>query len=340
MKVLQVIDRVEAGGAERVFLDMTEMLIDKGVQVETLCISAKGKLYDKIDSRAKTHFLNRRNKFSISTMWRCAKLCANFDLVHVHMRHTYGYVRLAQLISLKKFKIIFHDHFSLNHVPFNLKSIFKPTYYIGVCMHNIEWARNNLYLNPSNIFLLSNTIKRKVFNDVPNKLVDSIVIVSNIRPIKNIELAINVAEKMNKKMTIIGNNYDLSYYNLLNSKISLNNNIEILQNIENVQFELLKHTLGLHTSNSETGPLVLLEYLAQGLPFVAYQTGEVAHVLKEIIPQCFVNSLDENEWIEAIKNIEQNPPSAAYLKSLFETYFGPEKYINQCLAIYQQVVNS
>ena len=80
MKILQVIDRLEAGGAERVFLDMTQLLLDTNIEVDTLTISGKGILFSAIDKRAKHFFLDRKNKFSIIKMIECATLCSKYDI--------------------------------------------------------------------------------------------------------------------------------------------------------------------------------------------------------------------------------------------------------------------
>ncbi len=346
MKILQVIDRVEVGGAERVFLDLTSLLLDKGFRVDTLCISAQGKQYDTIDTRANSMFLNRKSKYSILTMWKCAAICSKYDIVHVHMRFTYAYIRLAQLVSFRKFKIVFHDHFGDiekdKSIPWSLKGIFCPHYYIGVSNTLYTWSKDFLRINNTNTWLLRNTIiPHNVSNNNDVKYGErKWLVVSNLRETKNIEFAVDLALKMNRKLTIVGQVLNNEYSIRLKAFIEQHLTLTLLENEQNVQSLMGAYSLALHTAKSESGPLVLMEYLAQGLPFVAYETGEVANILKDILPQCFLKSFDESDWINKIEHIEQNPPSATYLKSLFETYFGPEKYINQCLAIYQQVVNS
>lgn len=343
-KVLQVIDRVEVGGAERVFLDLTKLLLDKNISVDTLCISAKGKQYDAIDSRANKIFLNRQNKYSLTTLWKCTNICGNYDIVHVHMRYTYFYIRLAQIICFKKFTIVFHDHYGDigkdTSIPWSMKGFMVPKYYIGVSNTLYQWSLEQLKIPKNRAWLLKNTIlpskAGSIFPTTSNK---NCLIVSNFRETKNIEFAIQLAIKMKKKLTIVGQHFQDNYSNRISNIIKTENNIEHIANERNVQSIMNNYSLALHTAKSESGPLVLMEYLAQGLPFVAFQTGEVAEVLREMIPQCFVDSFDEDKWIEAIQAIEKNPPQPADLTSLFEKYFGPENYINQCLAIYQQVEN-
>lgn len=342
-KVLQVIDRLEAGGAERVFLDLTKLLLDKKIHVDTLTISAKGVLFDTIDTRAKHYFLDRRNKFSVKKMLECANLCSKYEIIHVHMRHTFAYVRLAQLISSRKFKILFHDHYGdINtdiRVPFTLRLLFAPTFYIGVSTSLHNWAIKQLHMVPEDTWVMRNTIipyESKTEAVKNNKW----VIVSNIRPSKNIEFAIEFAHEHNESLDIFGQLSNDVYGNRIAELVSANETINLFSNEFNIQGKLQNYTLALHVAHSESGPLVLMEYLIQGLPFLAHKTGEVADVLYHELPECFVDNLEKHEWNRKLEFLKSNMPNEEKLKNLFYKYFGPEKYINQCLAIYQQVVNS
>lgn len=343
MKILQVIDRLEAGGAERVFLDLTKLLLDKKIHVDTLTISAKGVLFDTIDTRATHYFLDRRNKFSLKKMLECASLCSKYDIIHVHMRHTYAYVQLAQLISLSKFKILFHDHYGdINtdiRVPFTLRLLFKPTFYIGVSASLHNWAIKHLRMDPIHTWVMRNTIipfESKTEAVKNNKW----VIVSNIRPSKNIEFAIEFANEHNESLDIFGQLSNDEYGNRIAELVNVNEKINLYTNEFNVQSKLQNYTLAIHVAHSESGPLVLMEYLIQGLPFLAHKTGEVAEVLFKEIPECFVLNLNTEEWNQKLLNLKNNLPYERKLKNLFFKYFGPEQYVNQCLTIYQKILNS
>ena len=340
-KILQVIDRLEVGGAERVFLDLTYLLLNENIQVDTLLISAKGPLFASIDQRAGKYFLNRKWKFNPLKMVECASFCSRYQIVHVHMRHTYAYVRLAQIISFKKFKIIFHDHFGDSEMNFRslftLKGLFKPRYYIGVSMHSVNWAIAKLNIDNSRVFLLKNIIIPSDNSVMLNSNGD-ILMISNIRPIKNIELAIELANNFRRKLTIYGNSSDGEYSENILKLIETSGYVELIQGENNVQLFFKNYSLALHTAHSETGPLVLMEYLARGLPFLAHAVGEVAEILKDEIPECFINSLDITKWEEKINYLEKAAPSPEKLMSLFNKYFGTKGYIGKCMNIYKQIL--
>lgn len=271
-------------------------------------------------------------------MVECATLCATYDIVHVHMRHTYQYVRLAQIIARKKFKIVFHDHFSLTKVPMSLRFFFKPSYYIGVCQQTIEWAAQKVKVNPSYIFMLRNTIIPKSF--VQKEKRDSWLMVSNIRPIKNIEFAIDLAIKNNANLTIIGNFSDDIYKNKILEMLAVKKNVSILENVFDVQSVISEYSLAIHTSFSETGPLVLLEYLSQGIPFLSFKVGEVSNILSDHLSQYFIDNFDLNSWSKRIQEINLNKIPSEKLKDIFYEYFSPDQYIIQCIQIYQKILNS
>jgi glycosyltransferase involved in cell wall biosynthesis len=343
LKVLQVIDRLTAGGAERVFLDLTKLLLDKNIKVDTLTVSGKGVLYDLIDQRAERYYLDRKNKFSGIKLLECAELCAKYDIVHVHMRHTYKYIRLVQLVSRKKFKVIFHDHFGDIDkdvsIPLGFSCLLKPKYYIGVSLTLTNWAKNNLKVKSNNIWLLRNTIlpNNNEFINVNN---NKWIIVSNLKRTKNIEFAIDFALKHRVELDIYGQSIEVDYSKEVYEKIRSVKGVNLIANEFNIQTKLRDYKFAIHTAYSESGPLVILEYLIQGLPFLAHKTGEVADVLYSEIPQCFVDNLDELEWSKKLLFLNDNIPNEEKLKDLFNKHFGFENYINECVNIYQKVLDS
>ena len=341
-KVLQVIDRLEVGGAEKVFLDLTHLLLNEGVQVDILLVSGKGPLHNRVDTRANTYFLNRKWKFNPLKMFECASVCSKYNIVHVHLRHSYAYVRLAQVISFKKYKIIFHDHSGNTQlsqaIPFNLKGLFKPKYYVGVSEKLARWAVNGLGIKSENVFCLRNTII-PCAQDVTIKPLGDMVMISNIRPVKNIELAIALADKLKRNLTIYGNVHTSKYSKDILKQIETSSFVTLIRGEAFVQRFLKNYSLALHTSFSETGPLVLVEYLSKGLPFLAHSAGEVADVLKNEIPECFIDSLDITEWEERVSYLESASPSVEKLNGLFYKYFGSQQYVEKCLDIYNHVLD-
>ena len=62
MKILQVIDTLNVGGAERVFVDICNILNENQVDVSALFILKGGVLQDKIKSGILIYELNRKSR--------------------------------------------------------------------------------------------------------------------------------------------------------------------------------------------------------------------------------------------------------------------------------------
>ncbi len=339
MKVLHVIDRLNIGGAEKVFVDIIHLLADAGIEVGALLFEKGFPLDDQIDKRVKTYVLNRKNKFSISKMYEAHKLCSRYNIVHVHMRHCYNYIRLVQLVFNGSYKVILHDHFGdieINRsIPKGWSSIFKPAYYIGVSHPLTEWAKEYLKMPAANVFLLTNTIRPGSFKHQPGKT-SAVCMVSNIRPTKNIEFAINLFSKKHNTLAIYGNRSDAAYYAVITNMAEGNASISIIEGEKELTAVYNKYAMAIHCARSETGPLVLLEYLAYGVPFLMYKTGEIANVVSKELPQCFIDNFNEDDWNGRIDEIMKSDLSSKLIE-IFNNHFSPQQYIKQCLDIYQSV---
>ena len=72
-------------------------------------------------------------------------------------------------------------------------------------------------------------------------------------------------------------------------ELGVGENIKFIHGESSIQPLLVNYDLGLHVSPEETGPLVLLEYFAQGLPFLSYRTGQVSEKAYREFPKFFMS---------------------------------------------------
>lgn len=341
MKVLQVIDRLNIGGAEKVMLTITKLLADKGVDTGVLIFNPGFPLDKDIDKRARLFILGRKNKYSLASLYQANTFCSGYDIVHVHMRHCYTYIKLAQLLFRGKYKIILHDHYGDiemdKSIPMGWNLIFKPRYYIGVSNTLVSWALNTLKTNPAKTYLLSNTIIPDTSVSHHTPLQNKAVMVANIRQTKHIEFAVSLFNQLDWELDIYGNKTDEDYYNKVIALINSNPKIKIIQGVSNLSTIYNRYSIAVHCGVSETGPLVLLEYLAYGIPFIAYKTGEVADVVSKELPILFMDSFNTEDWIARIYEISRRDDLPPKLTAIFKQYFSPAKYIDKCLEIYRDV---
>lgn len=342
MKVIHVIDKLDVGGAEQVFLTITSLLFNSGLSIGVLLFNKDGALTHRIDKHIELYCLDRGNKYSPRTLYKAHTICRQFDIVHVHMRHCFTYVSLARFLFSGKYKVVLHDHYGNieidKTVPFKMH-LFKPAFYIGVSSQLQTWAQNVLGINKRDTFLLRNTvlsndsvIPRRSNNTVPN-----IILISNFRKTKNIEFAVQLITKLQWNLTIYGQPVDIEYYQAIATITSGQKNIKIVNNITSLEDIVGNYDLAIHCAFSESGPLVLMEYMRSGLPFISYKTGEVADVIHEELPMLFMDSFDESKWIDRMHELIRMDSIGQHLKNVLQKHFSTNKYVEDCDRIYQHI---
>jgi glycosyltransferase involved in cell wall biosynthesis len=339
MRILHVIDKLSVGGAERVFVTLTALLKQKGVDVNALVFEDSGDLMAELNEGLHVHNLNRKNKYSFATIRALHKICAGYDIVHVHMRHCFIYTALAKKIFNGKYKLILHDHYGdvdINQqVPLKLK-LLKPDVYIGVSTSLQNWAIENWNLDEATTHVLKNTVLPTTYKIIAAPTPD-VCMIANFRKTKNIEFAISLFKKLDWPLTIYGRVNDKVYYEQLVSLIDDAKNIKLVTTAMGFNEINSGHNFAIHTATSESGPLVLLEYMSAGIPFVAYNTGEVAKTVHDELGYLFMNNFTEQDWIDRMQQIK-NENLSTQLKDTFTKYFNTDKYISDCLKIYQSVL--
>tara|TARA_R100001369_G_C3321945_1_gene169093 strand:+ start:585 stop:1637 length:1053 start_codon:yes stop_codon:yes gene_type:complete len=350
MKVLQVIDTLHTGGAEKMTILLSNLLYKKNVKVELLLLVEKGALTKEIDREINVHVLNRVNRFDVHKMKAVAALASQFDIVHIHLKHNYRYVSLCcTLFATQKPKLILHDHSHTLLIQkgtvravkdWLFKSVFKPQYYIGVHQEGLKWAVNKLHIKKTKCFLLENAIEKKQVN-TERTTRSGVVMVGNINPIKNIEFTLKLIKEKKENLTIYGNITDETYFKKIKSEITrlqISDRITFVHDCINVQPHLHKYSYALHTAIKETGPLVLLEYLAQGLPFVSHATGQVYHSIHKQFPLFFCNSFNESDWLHKIDNLHL--ADQQHMEDCYKNNYSTDNYLKECLNIYQDILRS
>lgn len=339
MKILQVIDALNIGGAERVFVDVCNILKENDQDVSALILlENKGKLAEELN--VPIIDFSRNHKWDIAAMYKCGQILSSYEIVHCHLRHVYRYIALVNLLFKSNSKIIFQDHYGSigvdTSIPFLFNSILKPSYYIGVSQTLTNWALEKVQVQRKNVFLLQNIIRKLETTESITKSSD-LLLVSNIKPIKNNAFAIQLANRLKMSLLIVGRNQDDAYYNELLGDID-HNVITIDESVSKAQLIMGNAKIGLHTSKSETGPLVLIEYLAQGLPFVAYKTGEVAQMLEADFPEFFIDNFEIDGWRDKIQSILDKGFDHSKMKEFFEQHFGEKQYYIKLKNIYLCVI--
>lgn len=335
---MHIIDRLDAGGAERVFLDQLQGLKDKSLDLGVMVLRRGGVWFSRIPDSLPVYILDRRSKWSLYKLWELHRVCAQYDLVHAHMRHVYAYVRTAQILFRGTYKILIQDHLGvgeLDAVPWRLKGVFRPQYYLAVDPGQLKWARRYLRLDGNRSFLLENQPLWAPPWTESTPVGPSALMVSNIYPGKNLEFAIRLFERRMEKLTIYGQIRDSNYYRKLKALIAGTDKIRIITDGRPIPYQ--DYDLGVHCAPRESGPLVLWEYLSQGMPFLAYPTGSASARIRPRFPEFFVDRFDLEIWSRNLDMLRQSGCRRSEARDFFMENCRPQDYFNACLSIYHRV---
>lgn len=353
MKILQVVDQLNQGGTERVAVNLAILLAkESGIEVSFLCLLQPAEL-DKelINEKIDITYLKRKNKYNPFKLFKLLLVFNQFEIIHIHSRQVLRYLGLLGLFPLKRnYKLVFHDHYGAiekdqkytSYLKFCMK---QTSSYIGVSETLVNWVQKNKL--HQNAYVLPNII-RKRSDFKKNSNCGNIIVIGNFRPQKNYEFLCELISQLPNsiKVDLYGNPTDQNYYNkivALANKLNISSRLNIIPGITNVIERAHNYQMGLHCAPSETGPLVAIEYLSIGLPFIMYQTGEVSKVIKKHQVASIMTDFNNDQWKKSIMNILNNQNLRERIANqnlqLFETYYSEKTYIEKCLKIYDDIQN-
>jgi glycosyltransferase involved in cell wall biosynthesis len=349
--IAHVIDQLNIGGTENVLVTLCNILSRHGHSVTVVTTVTTGPLAALLDNNIKLINTGRKSKWDVGAMYRLSDTLKGFDIIHVHSSYNLRYLFVATRAFFLRKPIFFHEHFGDIEIDASVKwhhrFIYPKTIMICVSRKIYEWAANNLPIDKKRLFVLPNIVLKKEGLPAGKQRGDilELLIVSNIRPTKNLEFAIELLNALKQqqpcRLTIIGQPNDEVYYQKIISLINeyrLGDDVAILHTVSDIQPELHKYNLAIHTAKSESGPLVLIEYLAQNVPFVTYNTGETVLQIKSELPGCIASSFEVTEWVAAINQLQAANPQqlAAKLEQTYQSKFSGEAYYQQCFDIYNK----
>ena len=327
MHIMHVIDSLSVGGAERMLVELANQTAADGHQVSICVTRSDCRLAGELRQEIMLWTLRRHNRFELPALKKFAYLVKSqkVDLIHAHGRTTLAFLVLVKTLRLINLPIIFHDHYGLveldTSIPFWFRywGGFYVSHYVGVYSKLGAWAQL-AQISKNKITVIENAIDldpicksspaniRKEFNisdDIPIGIVTC-----GIRREKGIDILLEAlaqsswAEKV--KILVVGGERDTPYFrtcNALRNALGLEKKVIFLG--ERLDARNLFHEVdfALIPSLSESGPLVLIEYMASGLPFVSTLVGGISHRVFESGGQEFVPPGDARSFSEALDRL-------------------------------------
>lgn len=324
MRFLQIIDSLEAGGAERMSVNIANLLAIKGHESILVVTRNSGKMAKFLNSRVQLVVLGKRHSVDFRAFKKLLDLVKTHqpDVVHVHATSAFWGAGL-KVFSKHPFRLFWHDHYGESEEldqrdPKLLKWI--SAQFDGVLAVNDDlkkWARNTLSFPKEKVVFLRNFPMLQPNNSPKNELF-TIIQVANLRPQKDHQTALEAfALLKNEGKTFqvywAGNLSEEDHVQELENSIQelgLEETVHILGEVSFIGEYLQKSNLGLLTSRSEGLPVALLEYGAAGLPVVCTDVGQCSEVVKSSDYGILLPPNSPEQIAEGINYYMENPEEA------------------------------
>jgi glycosyltransferase involved in cell wall biosynthesis len=315
MKVLQVINNLSSGGAEKLVTDYSVLLKTKGFEVEVLLLFDKESVY--ID------FLQKHNisvsvlgnaKYSILNLFKLRRFIhkGNFDVVHVHLFPCQYYTILSMIGKRTTIKLVTTEHSTNNkrrgNVFFHFIERFIYSKYDSViCISEKSKILLSKHLvNAKNIEVINNGINLAAISEA-NPSRDALflpankylIMVSRFCDAKDQKTVINALKKLpnNVHLLLVGEGDLKESCEMYTKDIGLENRVSFL-GFRNDVPELLKASdIIVLSSHWEGLSLASVEGLASGKPFIASNVDG----LKQVVDGAGILFEHENDLDLALK---------------------------------------
>jgi glycosyltransferase involved in cell wall biosynthesis len=290
MRVLQLIDSLDAGGAERVAVSYTNAL-DQVIEASYICTTRKeGILKDTIEVRQNYLFLNKKSTFDLLALRRLIRFVKKnkINLIHAHSS-SYFFATMVKLY-VPDLKLIWHDHYGksedLSSRNFKVLRWCSTLFCAVISVNHIlqDWAKEKL--KTKTVHYLKNAVTFPILSDestfkLQGESGKRIVCLANLRPQKDHENLLKAFKKISDNypgysLHLLGQDWNDAYNNkvlYLVEQFNLQNDVHFYGSQPNVAGILQQCDIGVLSSRSEGLPLALLEYGMMGLPVVCTDVG-------------------------------------------------------------------
>ena len=348
MKVLQIITRNIAGGAQTVLAHIANSLVQKGHQVSIVAGEGNGSLWTILDERIEMNNCpTLKRSLSVKDDWKTIlylrKVYNEYqpDIIHVHSSKAGLLGRLA----LPKKKIVYtvHGYDSIR----NAFPIFRPVEYlmqymcaavVGVSRYDeIKLKEDRIRRNVSFIY---NGIPEKGCDtnlrwNIPNRYKKTILCVARVSPQKNLDLFLKIAKLLPQYAFVwIGNSEKIDHQF---------ENVFFLGNIPAAGRYCYLCDLFILTSNYEGLPMTIIEAMSYGKPIVASNVGGISEIV-ENSKNGFISDNDEYSFKTCIESVFASENTyknmAENSRKIYLNKLTVEKMVDGYLNIYKSIISN
>jgi glycosyltransferase involved in cell wall biosynthesis len=337
MRIVQVIDSLEIGGAERMAVNFANALSTRIEFSGLVATRAQGSLTQHIAAQVKYLFLERSATLDFGAVMRLRRYCIENRVDHIHAHSSSYFISVLVKILLPRVKVIWHDHNGMSEFLNSRESYalkLASTLFTGIVVVNQQlkvWARRELFCKKV-IYLanFTNAIKPSVKNSWPllGERGHTILCLANLRQQKDHFMLLEVAGMLktsHPKWTfhLVGKDFDDDYSEQVKRRLremNLQEHVFIYGSREDVPEIIQQADIAILTSKSEGLPVALLEFGLHKKAVVVTGVGEIPQIITNGHNGCIVASGDSEAFYQSlIMLIADEELRQKYASALYET---------------------
>ncbi|MCP2029157.1 glycosyltransferase involved in cell wall biosynthesis [Flavobacterium sp. HSC-32F16] len=351
MRIVQIIDSLEPGGAERMAVNYANVLSEKIEFSGLISTRKEGLLLNQINKEVSYLFLNKNKKVDFKAVLRLRRYLKKNQISLIQAHSSSFFTAVLVKITYPKIKIIWHDHYGISqdlNLRKNLVLKVSSFFFSGVISVNSalkNWSESYLWCSnvkyfPNFVSDLSSGNEKLLLKGVQGK---RIVCVANLRPQKNHNLLIEAANVIRDQFPewtfhLFGKDFLDSYSKQLKQKVKylqLQENVSFYGAVNNIGDVLKNFDIAVLPSLSEGLPLAVLEYGLHKLPVVATNVGEISKVIVSDKYGLVVESGNLNQLVESLQSLIENKidriQMGIELSKFIQLHYGQESIIKEYL---------
>lgn len=357
MRVLQLIDSLEAGGAERMAVNLANALYEAGVGVVLVASRVGGILESQVGKAVPYYCLDKKSTLDVKAFMRLKAIIKTHGITIIHAHSSSFFMAYLAKLSHPKLRLIWHDHYGdsehLKQRSFRILKFCSKRFDAVVAVNQklADWS-SGLLKHPKVIVLRNFVVPHTV--GTPTTILSGldgkrVVCLANLRPQKDHLTLIKafkevVQEQAEWTLHLIGkdfkDDYSASVYNMINA-LQLEENVFCYGSCSDISAILSQASIGVLSSQSEGLPLALLEYGLHELPVVATNVGDIPTVINHQEEGLIVPPNNEMALHEALMQMiiisEQAKNYALAFSHKVQIHYSSTAFVNQLNNLYMQL---
>jgi len=357
MRIVQIIDSLEIGGAERMAVNYANELSQKIEFSGLVATRREGQLLNRVNENVHYLLLNKKSSFDIKAVFRLKNYIKKNKVEIIHAHSSSFFIAVLAKFIYPKIKIVWHDHFGpriSQSKKENRALILFSVFFTSIFVVNKqlkEWSEK--HMNCKKVVFIPNFIQENQFIKQTTILKGikgkRIVFLANLKNPKNHLVVLEAFFELKLfdlgwSLHLIGKDYFDLYSQNLKEFIKLKglyDHVHLYGVRNDVSFILKQASVGILASTFEGFPVTLIEYGNAELGVISTNVGFCSEIIKNKETGLLFNPLNKEELLSQLKIITESESLrndlAVSLKNSVVSHYQADKVVEKIILEYSKI---